>query len=153
MVTFLPYSLTFGTQREGMGLLEYLAMPSLCDVANDRLLCTLAICTTAAGNSISSQLGSPCQGNRYGMEKAGGTASPAHTKSHLPGHSPPASQTGRRVGPSLLPSASLFVTLNLKIYGNTLHTIPADEILKENGVNCFKTRESIRKTLLQNLSL
>ncbi len=29
---------------------------------------------TAAGNSISSQLDSSCQGNRHGTEKAGGTA-------------------------------------------------------------------------------
>jgi len=29
---------------------------------------------TAAGIAISSQLGSSCQGNRYGAEKAGGTA-------------------------------------------------------------------------------
>jgi hypothetical protein len=37
-------------------------------------------------NSISLQLGSSCQGNRYGTENTGGT------KSHLAGHSPPASQ-------------------------------------------------------------
>jgi hypothetical protein len=43
-----------------------------------------------AGNSISSQLGSSSQGNRYGTEKAAGTARPSRTKSHLPGHSPPA---------------------------------------------------------------
>jgi hypothetical protein len=46
--------------------------------------------TTAAGNSTSSQLGSSCQGNRYGKEKA-------RTKSHLSVHSPPASQADRRV--------------------------------------------------------
>ncbi len=34
----------------------------------------------------------------YGMEKAGGTS---RTTSHLPGHSPPASQAVRRVGPTL----------------------------------------------------
>ncbi len=44
---------------------------------------------TSARNSISSQLGSSCQGNRYGTEKAVGT------KSHLLGHSPPASQAGQ----------------------------------------------------------
>ncbi len=55
---------------------------------------------TAAGNSISSQLGSSSQGNRYSMEKAGGTALPSSTISHLPGHSSPASQAGRRVGPA-----------------------------------------------------
>jgi hypothetical protein len=35
---------------------------------------------TAAGNSTISQLGSTCQGNRYGTEKAGGTARPLRTK-------------------------------------------------------------------------
>ncbi len=50
---------------------------------------------TAVGNSVSSQLGSFCQGNRYCTEKAGGTARPPLRKSHLPDHSPTAS---RRVG-------------------------------------------------------
>jgi hypothetical protein len=50
---------------------------------------------TAAGNSISSQLGSSCQGNWYSTEKAGGMAhSITRTTSHLPG------QAGRRVGPA-----------------------------------------------------
>ncbi len=35
------------------------------------------------------------------------TASPSRTKSHLPGHSSRASQAGRRVEPTLYPSASL----------------------------------------------
>ncbi len=55
---------------------------------------------------MSSQLGSPYQGDRYGTEKAGGTAYPSRTKSHLLGHSLLASQTegekvtgtGRRKG-------------------------------------------------------
>jgi hypothetical protein len=63
----------------------------------------------AVRNSNSSQLRSSGQGNRYGTEKAGGTASPSRTKSHLPGHSPPASQAGRRVGPALSPLTSLAV--------------------------------------------
>jgi hypothetical protein len=92
---FTFYSRT--EQREGMGqLLEYQAMPSLRDVAHDRWLCSKMYIyyITAAGNSISSQLGSSCQGNRYGTEKTG-------TKSHLPVHSSPASQVGRRVWPAL----------------------------------------------------
>jgi hypothetical protein len=40
---------------------------------------------TAAGNSNSSQLDSSFQGNQDGTEKAGGTARPSRTKSHLPG--------------------------------------------------------------------
>ncbi len=50
---------------------------------------------TAAGNSVSSQLGNFRHGKRYGMEKAGGA------KSHLRGHSPQASRAGHRVGSAL----------------------------------------------------
>jgi hypothetical protein len=51
---------------------------------------------TSAGNFISLQLGSPCQGNRYGTEeKAGGTARPSHTKSHPP---PAGSLSSRQPG-------------------------------------------------------
>jgi hypothetical protein len=34
----------------------------------------------------------------------------SRTKSHLPGHSPPASQAGRRVGPTFWPSALLVIS-------------------------------------------
>ncbi len=56
---------------------------------------------TSAGKPISSHLGSSCHGNRYGTEKSGGMAHPSCIKSHLPGHSPPANQVGRRVGTAL----------------------------------------------------
>ncbi len=65
---------------------------------------------TTAGNSLSSQLGSSCQGNRNGTENAGGMARPSHTKSHLPGHSSTARQAGRRIVPALLLPASLPTT-------------------------------------------
>ncbi len=62
-------------------------MPSLHDVAHD---------------TISSQLCRSCQGNRYSTQKAAcGKARPSRTISYPPGHSPPASQAGRRVGPAL----------------------------------------------------
>ncbi len=77
-----------GEQREGMGLLEYQAMPSLRDIANDGWLCTFI---------ISQQLEIP----QARIRKAGGRDRPSHTKSHLSGHSPPASQGGCRVGPAL----------------------------------------------------
>jgi hypothetical protein len=77
--------------EHGMGLLDYQAMPSLRYVAHDGWLCTFT----------SSQLGSFCQDNRYGTEKAGGTARPSRKKPLLPGHSPLASQAGRRVGSAL----------------------------------------------------
>jgi hypothetical protein len=75
-------------------------MPSLRVVAHDGWLRFTALYNSSWG-SISTQLGSSCQGNRYGTEKAGGMAPPSHTKPHLPGHFPPASQAGRRVGPAL----------------------------------------------------
>ncbi len=46
----------------GMGLLEYQAMPSFRDLAHGGWLFTYFYYITAAGNSISSQLGSSCQG-------------------------------------------------------------------------------------------
>ncbi len=57
----------------------------------------------------SSQFCSSCRSNRYSTEMAGGTARPSRIKSHLPGHSPPASQAGRRVGLALQPLASMSV--------------------------------------------
>ncbi len=86
------------SQREGMSLLEYQSMPSLRDVAHGEWL-FVYIYYTAAGNFISSQLGSSYEGKRYSTEKAGDT--PLWTKSQLRGHSPQASQAGRRVGPAL----------------------------------------------------
>jgi hypothetical protein len=72
------------------------------DQSTDLMLLKMVVYyITAAGNSVSSQLDSSCQGNRYGKEKAGCTARPSRTKSHLPGHSPPVGQAGRRVGPAL----------------------------------------------------
>jgi hypothetical protein len=56
------------------------------------------------------------------MEKAGGTAHPSRTKSHLPGHSPEASQVCRRVGPALYPSASLGYTNT--IFDSPCHVFP-----------------------------
>jgi hypothetical protein len=59
-------------------------MPSWRDAAHDGWLLVVYICfITAAGNSISSQLGSSCQGNRYGAEKAGSRVRPSCTKSCL----------------------------------------------------------------------
>jgi hypothetical protein len=74
-----------------MGLLEYQATPSFREVAHNGSLCTFTL-----------QLGSFCQGNRYSMEKEGDTARPSHTKSHLLGHSSPASQADCRVGPAII---------------------------------------------------
>jgi hypothetical protein len=92
---------------------------------------------TAARNSVSSKLGSSCQGNRYSTEKTSGTARLSRTKSHLPGHSPPASQAGRRVGPALYPSVSLFTTATnyevvFKIFNfiKTLFSDTARQLLK-----------------------
>jgi hypothetical protein len=101
MVIFLPYSLTFASQREGMGLLEYQAMPSFRDVAHDGWLCTLAIYNSslefhqlAAGQLLSGQPVRYGKGRRYG---------PSITYKITPAGSlfPPASQAGRRIGSAL----------------------------------------------------
>jgi hypothetical protein len=83
------------SQRKGMGQLEYQSMPSLRGVAHDGWFCVFII-FKKAGKPISSQLSSSCQGNWYSTVKADGTARPS-----MPGHSPPASQASRRVGPAL----------------------------------------------------
>jgi hypothetical protein len=59
------------------------AMLSLRDLAHDGCMVVYTYYRTAAGNSSSTQLCSSCQRNRYGTEKAGGTAHTSHTKSHL----------------------------------------------------------------------
>jgi hypothetical protein len=70
-------------------------MPSLCDVAHEGQFCT----GIASARSWTTSFGATGT-----VRHAGGTARPSRTKSHLPGHSPPAtpaSQAGRRVGPVL----------------------------------------------------
>jgi hypothetical protein len=76
-------------QREGMGLLEYQAMPSLRYVTHDGVLCTF------------SNRSAPNRGKWSGSSgQAAWTVH--HVQNHtLLGHSPPASQAGRRVGPAL----------------------------------------------------
>ncbi len=77
------------TQREGTGLLEYQAVPSLRDVAYDDVLCTF------------SNASAPDRGKGCGpLRQVAWTVH--HVQNHtLLGHSPPASHAGRRVGPSL----------------------------------------------------
>jgi hypothetical protein len=74
-------------QREGMGLLEYLAnaMPSLPDIAHDGILCTVHLVIDKP------RLGQVC----------GPSGQAAWTVHHVLRHSPPASQVDRRVGPAL----------------------------------------------------
>ncbi len=94
-----------------MGLLEYQAMPSFRDIDSLWWKVVYIYNITAARDSISSQLANSWQGNLgKGLEKAGSTARPSRTKSHQQGHFHPDSQAGRRVGPALLPSASLVYT-------------------------------------------
>jgi hypothetical protein len=78
-----------------MALLEYQAMPSFRDVAHDCVLCTF------------SNRSAPDRGKWCGPSgQAAWTV--RHAQNHtLLGHSPPASQAGRRVRPTLEPSASL----------------------------------------------
>jgi hypothetical protein len=77
-------------QKESMGLLEYQAMPSLCDVAHDVVLCT-----------FSKHIPAPDRGKWCGP--SGQVAWTVHyVQNHtLLGHSPSACQAGCRVGPVL----------------------------------------------------
>ena len=92
-----------GSQRGGMGILEYQAMPSLRDVAHDGWLCAFTIQCNRSWKFHQRQLDSSCKGNLCCTEKAGGTTRPSRRKSHLPGAGrlPLASKAGRRVGPAL----------------------------------------------------
>ncbi len=110
MQLLLAYKIGRTDQREGIGARS--CLPFLTWLMPDG--CVHLLCITAAGNSISSQLGSSCQGCRYGVEKESGNARPSRTESHLPGHSPPASQADRLVGPALYPSASVVQILSFR---------------------------------------
>jgi hypothetical protein len=74
-----------------MGLLEYQAMSSLRDVAHDGALCTF---NKRSAPDLSRMVSLPL--------RAGGMDRPSRIKSHpaVPGHSPPAGQADRRVGPA-----------------------------------------------------
>ncbi len=87
---------------QGMGL--YTKVPghaSFRNVAHDGWLCTVHLLFNNSWKFHQFVAGRSWQGNWYGTEKADSTARPSRTKSHLPGHSPPASQAGRRLGPGL----------------------------------------------------
>ncbi len=73
-------------QKEGNGSSIEYRLPSFLvwRISWRMVVCIYYI--TAAGNSMSSQLGSSCPGKQDGTEKTGGTAHPSRTKSHLPGH-------------------------------------------------------------------
>ncbi len=72
-----------------MGLLEYRAMPYLCDVAHDGFLCTFSNRSAPDGGKWCGPLGQ----SAWAVH---------HVQNHtLLGHSSPASQAGRRVGPAL----------------------------------------------------
>jgi hypothetical protein len=80
--------------------LEYYALPSNRDVAHDGWLSTLTIKQLEI--LLARIWAAPVRG-RYGTETAGGTARPSCTKTHMPGHSPPASS--KRAGVLDQPSA------------------------------------------------
>ncbi len=72
-----------------MGLLEYQAIPSLRDLVHDGVLCTF------------SNRSAPDRASGV-VRQAGATWTVRHVRNHtLLGHSPAASQAGRRVGPAL----------------------------------------------------
>jgi hypothetical protein len=78
-------------QGDGMGLPDYRAMPSLRDVSQDGSLCTFS---KAVDQPQTGLIAVVRQSWRHGPVH--------HVQNHTPlGHSPPASQAGRRVGPAL----------------------------------------------------
>jgi hypothetical protein len=87
-------------QREGMGLLEYQVMPSMCDIAYVGGLGTPSdsLAAAAARFSRSSQLSSS-----YRRYSTSGQAAMTvhHGQNHPCWVTPPASKAGRRVGPAL----------------------------------------------------
>jgi hypothetical protein len=83
-----------------MGLLEYQVMPYLRHVSSRVYKIPSARSWVA-----------PVRATGHGTENADGTVRPSRIKSHLPGHSPRASQRSRRVGPTLYTSASLVIPL------------------------------------------
>jgi hypothetical protein len=87
------------SQREGMGLLEYQVMPSLHDVAHDGWLCSVYICYITMLEIPSARSWASTQPVRYGKGRQYGPF--IMYKISPPGHSPPASQARRRVGPAL----------------------------------------------------
>ncbi len=88
-------------------------MPSVHDVAHDGWLWMCTFTMSQQLEILSARnWAAPVRATVTVRKKAGGTALPSRTKSHLPGHSSPASQAGRRVGP-----ASIVVGLNGCRYG------------------------------------
>jgi hypothetical protein len=77
-------------QREGMGVLEYQALPSLRDVAHEGVLCTFS-------NRSAPDRGKWCGPSGQAVWTV------YHKQNHplLLGHSPPPSHSGRRVRPAL----------------------------------------------------
>ncbi len=88
--------------------------------------CVHLLCNSS--RKLHQQAGGSCQGSWYGKEKAGGTARPSLTKSHLLGYSPPASQAGRRVASLQAFGLIGFTSLDGKCKGRgagvTLHAQP-----------------------------
>jgi hypothetical protein len=85
----LHTSVVNATHREGMGVLEYQAMPSLRDVAHDSVLCTFI------------KRSAPDRG-KWCSPPGQAAWTVHHVQNHTQrGHSTLASQAGCRVGPAL----------------------------------------------------
>jgi hypothetical protein len=113
---------------------------------------------TAAGDYISTQLDSSCQGKRYGTEKAGGTARPSRTKSHLLGHFPLASQEGRRVGPALYTIGLIGPSFHLELvlarfragYAKSVHGITGDGSILDTKLTNFEIPSERQKAMAKS---
>ncbi len=105
-------------QREGMGLLEYRAMPSL------RVLCTFS--------NRSAQI-SPRPGQKvHVVSPGGGMDRPSQTKSH-------------RFGPALQPSASLVVNKSCKLGRESMKK--AAELTREPRLSLHYDSHKIRMSI------
>jgi hypothetical protein len=127
-------------------------MPSLSDATHDGWLCTFIYNRSwtfyhlAAGQLLSGQPVRYGKGNRYGTEKAGGTARPSRRESHLLGHSPPASQAGRRVGPASIAFGLIVKNARLVVSNgeaNFFHLKTDNDLCKHFAVTCRKLAERL----------
>jgi hypothetical protein len=109
-----------------MGLLEHQALYSFRGVAHDGWLCTFTILYNSSLKFHQLAAGQLLSGQPVRYRKAGGTARPSHSKSHLPDHSP---QATRRA--AVLVQPSIAFGLIVQYSGNHLPgAVASGKVLK-----------------------
>ncbi len=99
-------------QKEGMSLLEYQALPSLRDVAHDGVLCTFRNRSAPGRGKWCSPSGSAAWTVHHVQNQT------------LLGHSHPASQAGRRVGPALYSLRPHCPCYSQKVHNHNQENLP-----------------------------